>query len=179
MGREIRKVPPGWEHPKKECRHRPTCNDGYCWQPMRDCSFVEAATEWKNGFYAWENGERPSYYDPKDYDKKIEFWEWDGNPPDREFYRPNWSPEEMTWFQCYETVSEGTPVTPPFATQEELIDYLVEHGDFWDQNSGNGGWSREAAAGFVGEGWAPSLIMQRTPNSIEIKAPRDGALSNE
>lgn len=31
----------------------------------------------------------------------------------------------------YQTVSEGTPVTPVFETKNELVDYLVEHGNFW------------------------------------------------
>lgn len=53
-------------------------------------------------------------------------------PPEREYYR-SWKDEDATWFQVWETVSEGTPVTPPFATKEELIDYLVANGDFWDQ----------------------------------------------
>lgn len=28
MGREIRKVPPNWQHPKVRCPHRPTCEMG-------------------------------------------------------------------------------------------------------------------------------------------------------
>jgi hypothetical protein len=73
------------------------------------------------------------------------------------------------WWQVYETVSEGTPVTPPFATKEELIEYLVEHGDFWDQRNRHDyrcyvdpgcypPWSRKAATTFVMEdGWCPSM----------------------
>jgi hypothetical protein len=33
--------------------------------------------------------------------------------------------KEATWFQAWETVTEGTPVTPPFATTDELVDYLA------------------------------------------------------
>jgi hypothetical protein len=77
-----------------------------------------------------------------------------------------------TWFQVYETVSEGTPVTPPFATKEELVDYLVANGDFWDQHRGDGGWSRENAEAFVGAGFAMSLVVNTATGTI--KAPRDG-----
>jgi hypothetical protein len=80
----------------------------------------------------------------------------------------NWEhPQEMTWYQVYETVSEGTPVTPPFETQSELVEYLVANGDFWDQRCRKEGssimecapWSRKQAEAFVyGPGWAPSLI---------------------
>jgi len=81
----------------------------------------------------------------------------------------------MTWFQAYETVSEGTPVTPPFATQEELIDYLATRGDFWDQHRGEGPWPRENARKFVlGSGWAPSMIVTTGPAGVDIKTARDG-----
>jgi hypothetical protein len=78
---------------------------------------------------------------------------------------------EPTWYQVYETVSEGTPVTPPFETREELVEYLVENGDFWDQKrraeGPRGGfqmpcapWSRKSAESFVmGSGGAPSMVV--------------------
>jgi hypothetical protein len=95
-------------------------------------------------------------------------------PPNPDSYRPKFQ-TEPTWYQVYETVSEGTPVTPPFATKEELVNYLVEHGDFWDQRRGHGGWSRENAERFVGAGWAPSLVTVVSRDGVQIKAPRDGA----
>jgi nuclear transport factor 2 (NTF2) superfamily protein len=98
--------------------------------------------------------------------KKCEYWEYEGNPPDCRYCRP-WKDEEATWFQVWETVSEGTPVTPPFATKEELIQYLADNGDFWDQRrAAEGthrchptGWGYENAKKFVEEEWAPSAIM--------------------
>jgi hypothetical protein len=88
--------------------------------------------------------------------------QWAGNPPDVEYFRPDWKPEEMTWWQVYETVTEGTPVTPPFATQEELIEYLVTHGDSRDQQRGAPAWTRKQAEKFVlGTGFAPSLVISQ------------------
>lgn len=170
MGREIRMVPPNWEHPKIEV-FRFTPYEGYgtkteC-QPMYDQTFESAAAEWKAEYAEWESGMRPDYCDEES--SRLEFWEWHGAPPDRKYYRP-WKDEEATWFQVWETVSEGTPVTPPFATREELIDYLVENGDLWDQKRGHGGWSRKNAESFVGLGWAPSLISA----SGKVYSPRDG-----
>lgn len=81
-------------------------------------------------------------------------------------------PPEGEWWQVWETVSEGSPVTPAFATRDELITYLVEHGDAWDQKRGDGGWAREAAESFVGTGWAPSLIG--SPGAL--REPRDGGI---
>jgi hypothetical protein len=164
MGREIRKVPANWEHPVKA--------DTYGrerLQPMYDETFADAAAKWKENFLKWESGERPSYC--TDEHKNLEYWEWENSPPDRDYYRP-WSDDEATWFQVWETVSEGTPVSPPFATEEELIEYLAENGDFWDQKRrkepdwvriwggvpGVSGWGRQQAERFVKAAWAPSMI---------------------
>lgn len=47
-----------------------------------------------------------------------------------EAYMPSfedYDEDELGWC-LYQTVSEGTPVTPVFETKEELIEYLVEYG---------------------------------------------------
>lgn len=98
--------------------------------------------------------------------------------PDPDDYFPSWPEGVATWFQVYQTVSEGTPVSPPFATREELVDYLVANGDFWDQarrkNGRFGGmdcrpWTREQATRFVFDtGWAPSLIVTHTSSGVEV-----------
>lgn len=179
MGREIRRVPPNWEHPRKKCEHSPWkggCDeakehDGMCYQPMYDRTYDEAAKDWKDAFAAWERGERPDYCDQAS--KNLEFWEWDGGPPDRAYYRPAWKEGEATWFQVYQTVSEGSPVSPPFATREELVEYLVKHGDFWAQHRGERGVSRKAAEAFVmGDGWVPSMVVDhgKITEGIEIAA---------
>lgn len=151
MGREIRRVPPNWKHPQREyCPHRPQCSygpDRACYHPMRDEPYDKAAMEWVADFKKFKPKKDAKY-----------FWDWYGMPPERDYYRPNWKPKEATWFQVYETVSEGTPVTPPFATQAELIDYLATHGDFWDQRRGDGPWSRQNAEQFVKDEYAPSMI---------------------
>jgi hypothetical protein len=160
MGREIRRVPPNWDHPKKqELRWVP--KTGYAqveeYQPMYGHSFDEAAAEWKAEFLAWENGEKLQHM--RDDGSLMEYWEWNGQPPDRAYYRP-WKDEEATWFQLWETVTEGTPVSPPFATKQELAQYLAKHGDFWDEKRGNGGWGIERSSAFCESGWAPSFVIQ-------------------
>lgn len=166
MGREIRKVPPNWDHPKSM---RSYGREGF--QPMYDERFEDAAAKWKADYAAWEAGEKLKH--PNGDGSLMEFWEWDGGPPDREYYRP-WTDAEATWLQVWETVSEGTPVSPPFATPEELIDYLAEHGDFWDQKRGDGPWKRANAERFVKSGWAPSLIVMTSESGGVVAAPRDG-----
>jgi hypothetical protein len=174
MGREIRRVPANWEHPKytKENARYSDRIDTYI--PMYDEDFETAARKWLDECLAWENGTHPTLTEHPQYKTDYPyFWMWDGNPPDKESYRPKFE-TEPTWYQVYETVSEGTPVTPPFATKQELIDYLVENGDFWDQRRNEGGWDRKSAEQFVEREWAPSLMVYSNPQGNIVHSPRDG-----
>jgi hypothetical protein len=165
MGREIRRVPADWRHPMEVRNGR----EGY--RPLFDQDYQSAALEWIANFDAWRSGTHENCAKhAKDYPF---YWEWNGGPPDKESYRDRaWTEEEATHFQIYETVSEGTPVSPVFATKEEMIEYLVQHGDFWDKQRGNGGWSREAATAFVNAGSACSMMV----NNGVISEPRDAAM---
>lgn len=178
MGREIRRVPPNWEHPRQECKHSPWaggCDEakehgGKCYKPLYDKSYREAVADWKEGYAAWEAGTHESLKYYTEDGKRCEYWEYD-TPPDPEYYRPDWADGEATWFQVYQTVSEGSPVSPPFATREELVEYLVAHGDSWAQSRGEGGVSRKAAEAFVmGDGSVPSMIVEdgKITSGIEI-----------
>src|SRR6202035_2729532 len=172
MGREIRRVPPHWEHPRRDCHHFRPCNpDGKCLQPLYDRDYETELADWLAKREKWKAGGGEGVCAKHGH---TTFEEWHGKAPDPNYYRPAWTDEERTWFQVYETVSEGTPVTPAFATKEELVDYLVNHGDFWDQKRGNGGWERENAEKFVGTGWAPSMMIVRNAAGVEINEPRDG-----
>lgn len=79
-------------------------------------------------------------------------------------------------WQVWETVSEGSPVTPVFATAEELMAYLVEGGDAWDRKHGEPGWKQENAEAFVRAGWAPSLVLAEgrliEPRSMKEEEPQ-------
>lgn len=142
MGREVRQVPANWQHPRSD-----RYGDNR-YQPMHDRTYSEAVKEWKDGYENWKT----------DPESDCEFWEWCGNPPDPEYHMPD-DCGERTWFQVYETVSEGTPVTPPFATLDELGDYLKANGDFWDQKRGHQPPSAEGVDAFLKGGWAPSAMI--------------------
>lgn len=156
MGREIRKVPPNWVHPTIEQYGRVDL------KPMYNRTFEAEFSEWLDNFDRIRRGElnaieRECYMSP------LPLAEWlkdEGVPPDPAYYRP-WKDEEATWFQLWETVSEGTPVSPPFETAQALANYLAIHGDFWDQKRGNGGWGKKSAEAFVKAGWAPSLMISK------------------
>lgn len=161
MGRECRRVPADWEHPKRD--------DG-TFQAIYDESFRDAAERWKKDFHDWENGIRPSYC--RDDSRNMEFWEWDVGPPDREYYRPDWPEESRTHYQMYETTSEGTPISPVFDAPEPLARWLADTkaSSFGGMTATYDSWLRVAQGG-----WAPSAIA--TPE----RGLMDGvsALSNE
>jgi len=139
MGREIRRVPKGWEHPRNERGHL---------QPMYDEDFETAAREWLDNCLAWEAG---THKDCAKYKAKYPFfWMWNGTPPDDPaYYRPKWTDEERTCWQVYETVSEGTPTSPVFESEAELLRWLIGQGH-----------NEASAREFIKGGWAPSMVMR-------------------
>ena len=166
MGRETRMVPPNWEHPKSE-----RYNDDARYQPKYDQGYKQACKEWHEGYAKWD-AEKEGY----------EYWDYSGTP-DEEYYLPDWKEGEATWIQLYETVSEGTPVSPPFKTKEELVDYLVENGDFWCQQDAKEGKdtfrtkpTRSQPEGMVDSGWACSMIVQ---NGVVHDAYQQQELKNK
>ena len=90
MGREVRKVPADWEHPRRGLYPGGSIN----YQPMLDQSYEEALN------------------DSPDH------------APDPDYCRPDWTEEERTHFQWYETVSEGSPLSPPCRSLEGLALWL-------------------------------------------------------
>lgn len=163
MGREVRKVPPNWEHPQTE-RHGQTDL-----QPMFNRHIDDAMKEWLSDFDRIRGGNL-SDIEVECYGSSscpLAAWMADESPPDLAYHRP-WRDEEATWFQVWETVSEGTPITPPFATREELIAHLVAHGTTWDDGRG---YSRVAAEAFVREGWAPSMVVVNGKVASGINVP--------
>lgn len=155
MGREIRRVPPNWEHPRYTAENARYSNHIGSFIPMLDKDYETAAAEWIEAFDLWRKGEHESQRGEYASRSKY-YWEYE-SPPDEETHRPAFA-EEPTWFQMYETVSEGTPCTPPFATKAELVDWLVEkgesHGTQYERR-----YTRAQAEAFVEQEWAPSMVF--------------------
>lgn len=152
MGREIRKVPPNWEHPRYTADTTTSVHQIGEYIPMLDADYEEAAQDWIRHFDQWRNGEHKSQSEVWCSDIKY-YWEYD-SPPEPEYHRPAFT-KEPTWYQGYETVSEGTPFTPPFGTQAELVDWLVANGD-----PVHGRITRQQAESFVEDAYAPSMVIQ-------------------
>lgn len=160
MGREVRRVPPNWKHPTIE-RYGRVDN-----QPMRDRPFDQEFQEWLLDFDRVRRGELTEV-EQGYWPRGLPDWFKDYPSPDPAYYRP-WKDEEATWFQLWETVSEGTPVSPPFATKEELAQHLAAHGDEWDEKRRRGGWGIERARAFVEAGWAPSMVVINNPGEATV-----------
>ncbi len=152
MGREVRRVPPNWDHPETEDNYR-----RMRLQPMYDRTFEQAAEEWLADFDRIRAGGADKF-EAECYPRGVVEWANENTAPDPQYCVP-WKDDESTWFQVWETVSEGTPVSPPFETEAELISYLAENGDDWDQKRGDPAWGQERAERFVAAKWAPSLVM--------------------
>lgn len=54
--------------------------------------------------------------------------QWAGQRPHKDDYMPNWLAEQRTHLMMYEDTSEGTPISPAFATPEELARWLADNG---------------------------------------------------
>jgi len=205
MGREVRRVPPDWEHPKTMQEY---------W-PMHDRSLREAQEEWDADKAKWDAGEddhrfklyteedlernrehyknseenvddwcvvgepiwtfesyyglRPPYYDNEDY-KGVQ---------EDNAYRPEWPEESRTAYQIYETVSEGTPISPVFETTEAMVDWLCDPKRDADPYRSMSLLSREAAEKFVEYGYAPSMMISGGVMAMNAEAYEPGFLPEE
>jgi hypothetical protein len=120
-------VPPGWEHPKNAKGH---------YVPLMDGPFSKRVAQWDEERAHWDRGEVLDYstwpeqhtFKPKPDDVDCAtFEEWDGERPRREDYMPEWPDGSATMLVMYEETSEGTPISPAFATPEELARWLADN----------------------------------------------------
>ena len=92
----------------------------------------------------------------------MTYEEWSGKRPEAERYMPEWSEEEATHVMMYETTTEGTPMTPAFATPEELAQWLVDNeaNAFAGQTASYEAWLRMAQGGYAPTAeWTPGSGM--------------------
>lgn len=85
-------------------------------------------------------------------EQKAEAEAWDRTDP----------PTGEGW-QLWETVSEGSPISPVFASAEELAAYLSTH-DCWGSNKA----SYEQWMKTIAEGWSPTFITETIPGQPTV-----------
>lgn len=129
MGREVRPVKLDWEHP----REPGTYSDGSPrYIPLYSRESLRFRLEW--------NAEHPDDEDARE-------------PVDLAEYMPEIPEGAPYGWQLYETVSEGTPLSPVFAAKDELAAWMS------DPARGRDWVPPGVAAKFVAEEWTPSFIM--------------------
>lgn len=170
MGREIRRVPPNWQHPVYTAEDAPSSHLVGNYKGLIGGFIADELAEWLADFDRVRQGKDLTDFERKWYPQGLLQWLTDHAAPDPANYVP-YTEAEATWFQVYETVSEGTPVSPPFATKDELVDYLCAYGDFWDQKRGDAPWSRSAAERFIKNEFAPSMIVHSDAAGVHIETP--------
>ncbi len=166
MGREIRRVPEGWDHPVYTDVLVTESQRSWIGKtiPLYDEDIETATRAWIDGAALWIQGKHPDQQfaagNGTDYPDLYErtlyaYSSFESQSPDPESYRRPFA-SEPTHYQVYETVSEGTPVSPVFATTDEMIDWLttVPMGGVNETPL-----SRDAAAKFVEYEYAPSFIV--------------------
>jgi len=159
MGREVRRVPADWQHPKEQV---PDWRTGRMIEKFKPLfpgeQYQSLVDEWDSECAKWKAGWRPSYAGEESRDLAYE--QFAGQRPHRDDYMPNWPESERTHFMMYEDTSEGTPISPAFATPEELAQWLADSGAsaLGSSTATYDVWLRVAKGG-----WAPSAIY--TPES--------------
>lgn len=130
MGREVRRVPKEWEHPKDGSEHYIPLLDGYG-DRLRE--FKEAIVK-------------------KGLEEALEYF---GGGPVKDDYMPEWPDEEKTHLMMYEDCTEGTPISPVFATPEKLARWLTDN-----RASAFGGMTAtyEQWLATCNDGWVPSGV---------------------
>jgi hypothetical protein len=121
---------------------------------MHNEYYEDALNEWVENHDLWLKGKHKKQLKYPEETKKYKYYaEWEGNPPGIEYYIKE--KKEKTWFQFYENVTEGTPLSPPFETKEELIEWLCNNKDFWDY----GPMTLKQATNLLKNKWALSGVI--------------------
>lgn len=175
MGREVRRVPANWQHPKAWNDYRG--QDEYV--PLNEgdyCGGYEVqAAQWDEGYAKWQQGLCRSYGDGAEWEpidpkyRGTRYTDYAGARPSPDDFMPNWPAEQRTHYMMYEDTSEGTPISPAFETPEELARWLVDNrvSAFADELASYEGWLAVAKGGF-----APSVVVsgRRQINGVDFAA---------
>ncbi|KAA2237719.1 hypothetical protein [Salinarimonas soli] len=163
MGRKVRRVPADWRHPMAFNEYRQSMT----YVPLLDGDCVRDAAEWDEGFANWRAGLVRSYEDgpawvARDPERHAgRYSDWAGTRPSPDDYMPDWPAEQRTHLMMYEDTTEGTPISPAFATAEELARWLADN-----DASAFGGFTAtyEEWLHVARQGSAPSMVV--TPSGI-------------
>lgn len=160
MSREVRMVPPDWQHPTEWRKDYHTGRPRLCHVPLLEGPFSQRLAEWDEGAAQWDAGFERDYktggWEPKAPRHTYTYAEYAGKRPEAKEHMPEFPPGTATHLMMYETTSEGTPISPAFATPEELAHWLADNNAsaFGDSGATYEQWLATARGG-----WAPSMIV--------------------
>lgn len=97
MGREVRRVPKDWQHPKREDGSHVPMHASF---PYTEDEIAEGVRD------GWLDNEPPNYGCD---------------------VMPQWPEAERTHWQMYEDTSEGTPISPVMESPEALARWLADN----------------------------------------------------
>lgn len=151
MGREIRRVPANWVHPKsaRTGRFEPLSQN---YEGHLDDWLAESSQAVANIKTLMAGGEVEAYGEVftnagEYYDRHSQY-----NPdmPSPQDFMP-----EGDWYQLFEDTSEGTPVSDPFETADELKIHLTTKGDYQSSEV----WSEKAVDNLLSYGFTPTAVF--------------------
>lgn len=161
MSREVRMVPSDWQHPTTWGKDWKTGAPQLRFRQLFDGNYAQRASEWDEEAAMWEKGLVRDWqtkgWRPKTNDEAGSFVEWSGDRPCEEDYMPTFQAGTATHLMMYETTSEGTPISPAFATPEELARWLADNNAsaFGGEGATYEQWLRVCRGG-----WAPSAVIR-------------------
>lgn len=139
----------------------------------RLADWIEGAAHWETGeIEKWEPDATVKKWEPKPADTEATTYDdWNGERPVESDYMPEWKEGEATMLCMYEDTSEGTPISPAFATPEELAQWLADTGAsaFGGMTATYEQWLATCRAG-----WAVGMIIDtgigRMVSGVEASA---------
>lgn len=160
MGREVRRVPADWQHPRFPVNHYEEHRRG-AYIPLHEGGYAESAAEWDEEWAQFQKGLVRSYsgeekWRAREPEAGPRYTDYAGERPSPDEYMPDWPEDQRTHFMMYEDTSEGTPISPAFATPEELARWLADTGasSFADMTATYEQWLSVCKGG-----WAPSMVI--------------------
>jgi hypothetical protein len=186
MGREVRKVPANWVHPRDQRgNHIPLFGRSYA---KETADWDEGERQWKAGFRSqtvWHDGggyheewipKEPEYHEARICDdgryRVMTYADWAGARPAMSDYMPDWPNELRTHLQMYETTSEGTPISPVMDTPEALARWLADNNASAFANMTA---TYEQWLATINRGFAPSAVIAHGPMESGVAALADDA----
>jgi hypothetical protein len=161
MGREARRVPAAWKHPRDAVGRFIPLSDHFNRDVVR---WDEEARHWNEGFYRLgKDGE----WTPRGPEEPGTFEEWNGPRPRRDEYMPDWPEPERTHYQMYENTTEGTPISPVMTSPQALAHWLADRAS---------AASYEEWLGMIeGTGAAPDAVFSAHGTAVTFAARRPRA----